>query len=131
MNTARVVRILSLLSLASGVAAIIQPQACADFVGLAFEVGNPSGYGEVGALYGGNFVALGLIGLYAARASVAAGPALLVAIGVVWLGIGGGRLLTILFTSPAPPGVMGWGFLAMELTLGVTFIICRRTSADS
>ena len=119
------VRILSLLSLGGGLLAISMPALVADTVGLAFEVGaTGTGYAEIGALYGGNFVALGLVGLWAARAAAVSGPQIVVAIGVVWLGIAGGRLAT--------PTRSPWGTSRGRLArcwwrddLGVEDLMCR------
>ena len=126
MDMVRITRVISLLTVASGVAAIAMPKALADFVGLAFETGSASGYGEIGAVYGGNFIALGAIGLYAARATVAAGSALLTAVGVVWLSIASGRLAVILLTAVGPVGVMSWVWLAMETAAGLCFVVAAR-----
>ena len=63
MDLQRLTRILSGVFVAMGLAAIAMPVAVADFFGLMFQQGTKIGFGEVGALYGGNFVGLGLVGL--------------------------------------------------------------------
>ena len=121
------VRILSLLSFGGGLLAISMPAFVADTVGLAFEAGaTGTGYAEIGALYGGNFVALGLIGLWAARAAAVSGPQIVVAIGVVWLGIAGGRLATTLLVAAETQGPVGWGSLGVELFFGASLLVCGR-----
>jgi hypothetical protein len=129
MNLGYAVRALSVLSLLMGLAAIAAPIQIADFVGLTVEIGQSSGYGEIGALYGGNFIALGAIGLYAARRGVASGPALLAAIGTIWAAIAGGRLAVMLLRSVG--GVTGWVFLVSEIAVAAVFLLAAYTTRDA
>ena len=127
MDLVRITRILSAVSIAMGVVAIVAPNMIADFFGLSFQPGTYIGYGEVGALYGGNFIGLGLIGLYATRANFDEGGLLIAAIGIVWLCIAGGRLLVMLTRMSEATGALGWLSFLIEVAWGATFVLAARS----
>ncbi len=129
MDLTRIVRVVSILSAVSGLLAIAMPGQVADFVGFIIEPGNGLGYGEIGAVYGGSFVALGVIGVWATRPALASGPALLTAIGAVWAGFAGGRLLVMLLTAKAPAGVIGWTFLILEALVAALFVVAGQATS--
>jgi hypothetical protein len=123
----RIARILSALSIAMGAFAIVAPVSVADMFGLSFQQGTNIGFGEVGALYGGNFIGLGLIGLYATRESFEEGGLLIAAIGIVWLCIAGGRLLVMLTRMSEASSLMGWLSLVFEAGWGAAFVLAARS----
>ena len=127
MDLLRITRILRGLSIAMGLVAIVAPSMIADFFGLSFQPGTKIGFGEVGALYGGNFIGLGLVGLYATRSSFEEGGLLVAAIGIVWLCIAGGRLLVMLTRMSEAGGALGWLSFLFEAAWGATFVIAARS----
>jgi hypothetical protein len=127
MDLQRVVRILSGVFVAMGLVAIAAPVSVADFFGLTFQQGTQIGYGEVGALYGGNFIGLGLVGLYATRERFDEGPLLVAAVGVVWLCIAGGRLLVMLTHMSEAASAFGWFSMLLEAAVGVVFVLAARS----
>ncbi len=129
MDLNRIARIVSVLSAVSGLLAIAMPGQVADFVGFIIEPGSGLGYGEIGAVYGGSFVALGVIGFIATRPGAAAGATLLTAIGAIWAGFAGGRLLVMVTTAKAPSGVTGWTFLVLEVLVAALFVIAGQTAS--
>jgi len=127
MDLIRITRILSALSIAMGAVAIVAPITVADMFGLSFQPGTSIGFGEVGALYGGNFIGLGLIGLYATRSTFEEGGLLIAAIGIVWLCIAGGRLLVMLTRMPEAGGAFGWLSVVIEAAWGAAFVLAARS----
>jgi len=127
MDLVRITRILSAVSIAMGIAAIVAPTMIADFFGLSFQPGTYIGYGEVGALYGGNFIGLGLVGLWATRQRIEEGGLLIAAIGIVWLCIAGGRLVVMLTRMSDAGGALGWLSFLVEAAWGAVFVLAART----
>jgi len=127
MDLIRITRILSALSIAMGAVAIVAPVMVADMFGLSFQPGTNIGFGEVGALYGGNFIGLGLIGLYATRSNFEEGGLLIAAIGIVWLCIAGGRLLVMLTRMSDAGGAFGWLSFLIEAAWGAAFVLAARS----
>lgn len=126
MDLTRIARIVSALSVLSGLLAIALPAQVADFAGFMLEPGSGLGYGEVGALYGGAFIALGALGIWGTRSGATEGRTLLAAVGAVWAGFAGGRLLVILVTSKAPAGATNWVFLVIEAAVAALFFVAGR-----
>lgn len=126
MNLNRVVRVISLVSIIAGIGAVVAPASVADFFGLSLEPGQKLGWGEIGALYGGNFFGLGLVGLYAMRPGLPEGPILLGALGVVWVSIGTGRLLVLLTRAAEAASPFGWLSFALEVAVGACFLVAAR-----
>ena len=119
---------ISAVSIAIGIMAILFPNSVADFFGLVIEPGQAVGWGEIGALYGGNFIGLGLVGVYATRRGLAEGPLLLAAIGVVWVSIAGGRLLVMLIRASQASSPFGWASFVVEVAVGLCFLAAARTA---
>ncbi len=112
-------RIVSLLSTAFGVFAMVSPQETAKFAELA--IGSGSGWSEIGALYGGASIAVGLIGFNAVRSKFHEGPVVLLNLSVFWFCLALGRIV-VAFTAPLGPGANAMVFGVVELLLGgVTF----------
>jgi len=127
MNLVRTSRILSLLLILWGIVALFMPRQVADLIGLAIEVGSGNGYAEIGAGQGGMSLALGAIGLYAARIAEESGPVLLSALGVIFFGVAFGRLFVALATSPEPAGVTAWALASVEIAMGMIYFLAGRT----
>lgn len=127
MNLVRTTRIFSLLMLLWGTAALFMPRQVADMIGLAIEIGSGNGYSEIGAGQGGMSLALGAIGLYAARIGEESGPALLSALGVIFFGVAFGRVFVALVTSPEAAGVTAWAMAAVEIGMGMVYFLAGRT----
>jgi hypothetical protein len=127
MDLQRVVRILSAAFVLMGLAAIAAPVSVADLFGLTFQPGTHIAFGEIGALYGGNFVGLGLVGLYAARERIDEGPLLIAAIGVIWLCIAGGRLIVMLTHMAEAASAFGWLSVLFEAAVGAIFVLAARS----
>jgi hypothetical protein len=127
MDLQRAVRILSAAFVLMGLAAIAAPVSVADLFGLTFQQGTEIGYGEIGALYGGNFVGLGLIGLYATRSQFDEGPLLVAAIGVVWLCIAAGRLVVMFTHMAVAASAFGWLSVLFEAAVGAVFVLAARS----
>lgn len=127
-SLSHLVRVVSALSIAAGLLAVIAPGSVADFFGLEIVQEQALGWGEIGALYGGCFVALGGLGLYGARTSYADGPILLTAIGVIWLGIASGRIAVMLTRGAEASSVFGWLSFVVEIAIGVVFVLAARSA---
>jgi hypothetical protein len=127
MNLQHIVRVLSAVFIVTGLIAIAMPVTVADFFGLTFQEGTQIGFGEIGALYGGNFVGLGLIGLYASREHFDEGPLLIAAIGIVWLCIAGGRLAVMLTHMAEADSIFGWLSVLFEAAVGTVFVLAARS----
>lgn len=127
MNLTQISRILSISLIVWGLLALAMPRQVADLLGLAIEVGSGNGYSEIGAGQGGIGLALGIIGLYAARVGEESAPALLSALGVIFFGIAFGRVFVALVTSPEAAGVTAWGLAAGEIVMGMIYFLAGRT----
>ena len=125
----RAIRAISIVTILFGVVAVVAPQMVGDLVGLTIEVGNSNGYGEIGALYGGVSIALGLLGLWAMLPGYPGGQQLLGAIGLTWACLAVCRLLVMTVVKPQSAGFIGWGSFILEAGLAAVFIFLR-TSAD-
>jgi hypothetical protein len=129
MDFLRATRVLSALFVVMGLLAIASPATLAPFVGFDFLQANRVGYGEVGALYGGNFIGLGLIGLWATRENVDEGPLLVAAVGVVWLCIAGGRMLVMATRPQLAWTWLGVIFFVIEAAIGGVFLLGARSGS--
>jgi hypothetical protein len=129
MDFLRATRVLSALSVAIGALAIVTPATVADLFGFDIQQASGLGFGEIGAVYGGNFIGLGLVGLYATREQVDEGPMLTAAIGVVWLCIAAGRMLVM---ATRPQVAWTWfGLLSfvVEAGVGAVFLLGARSGS--
>ena len=128
MNLVRIAKILSGVFVAMGAAAIVAPATVADMFGFDIQRASGLGFGEIGALYGGNFIGLGLVGLWATRESRDEGPLLVAAIGIVWLCIAGGRLLVMVTRPGDASSWFGWFSFLLEAAVGAVFLLAARSS---
>jgi len=115
-----------LLTLALGCVGLFDPLLIMGFVG--FDTASASysaaALSEVRALYGGLFVVLGAYTLLAA-ANPGNHRARLVLIGLLWLGILGGRIFGMWMDGF--PGVKGSASAAVELLMGIGLLLTSRS----
>ena len=131
MDFVRATRVLSVVFIAMGALAIAAPANVADMFGFDIQQASGLGFGEIGALYGGNFIGLGLIGLYASREGADEGPILTAAVGVVCLCIAAGRMLVM---ATRPQLAWTWfGVLSFVIEAGVggVFLLGARSGSRS
>jgi hypothetical protein len=125
MSPVVITTILGLLTLAFGCIGLVDPRMVMGFVG--FDASSPSYsaavLSEVRAVYGGLFAVLGVYTLLAA-ANPANHRARLFLIGLMWLGICGGRLLGI--SIDGSPGLKGWASAALEFVIGIGLLVASR-----
>jgi len=115
MNAAGVARVVSLLTIAFGVFALARPEQMAHLANL--QALNGDGWSDIGALYGGMPIAIGVVGLRAARKSSTDGPVVLLGLGVLWFGVAAGRIAAV-WTTPLGPGVVSYANFAIEVSAG-------------
>jgi hypothetical protein len=129
MDFLRATRVLSALFIATGLLAIAAPSTVADIFGFDIQQASGLGYGEIGALYGGNFIGLGIVGLWAVREKMEEGPLLIAAIGVVWLCIAGGRMLVMLTRPQVAWTWFGVLSFVIEAAVGGVFLLGARSGS--
>ena len=129
MDFVRVTRVLSALFIAMGALAIATPANVADMFGFDIQQASGLGFGEIGALYGGNFIGLGLVGLYASRERVEEGPMLTASVGVVWLCIAAGRMLVMVTRPQAAWTWFGVFSFVVEAAVGAVFLLGARSGS--
>ena len=129
MNALRVSPVVVLAAAALGLVAVVAPAMIADFFGFDLQPATKLGLGEVGALYGGNFIGLGLVGLYAARENFDEGPMLIAALGMIWLCIAGGRMLVMLTRAAEASSMLGWLSFLLEAAVGLVYVLHSRTAS--
>lgn len=117
MNVRLTAAITGAIILALGLVGLFKPEAVPGMVGFGMiDASNRAlALGEVRAMYGGLFVAMGICTLWVAVDPAAYRDRLLV-VGLLWLGLGLGRLFSVSFTGN--PGVFGWLFCVFEVGLG-------------
>jgi hypothetical protein len=130
MQLIRATRIVSVLLIVWGLAALFMPRQIADLVGLVIEPGSGNGYAEIGAIHGGMSIALGAIGLLGASGGDR-NAILLSALGVIFFALGAGRLFVMLVSSPEPAGLTAWASFGLEVVLGMTYFLAGRVADDS
>src|SRR3954452_9880059 len=114
ISLGRLARLSSVALLASGVAAILQPETVA--VALHLPPTDARGRAESRAGLGGTFAALGAFGL------LSRSPAAHRAVGVTWLGAAAARLAALRLDE-AETDVTYWAYLAGEVGLGTAALI--------
>ena len=129
MDFLRATRILSTIFIAMGLAAIAMPAAVADLFGFDIQQASGLGFGEIGALYGGVFIGLGLIGLYGSREQLDEGPMLIASVGVIWLCIAAGRMLVMLTRPQVAWTWFGLVSFGVEATVGAVFLLGARAGS--
>jgi len=121
MNPRVTAAIVGVLTLGLGLAGLLYPTRVMGLLG--FTIVNASqaaaALGEVRAVYGGLFVVIGVYTLLAAMRP-AVPRARILFIGLMWLGVCGGRLLGA--SIDGNPGLFGWLYAAIELLMGGSLV---------
>ena len=118
MNPRIVTAAIGVLTTILGIGGLISPQLVMErVVGFAVDPSFSENFvhGEVRAVYGGMFTMLGIATVWAA-VDLATHRGLVFWIGLLWLGLCGGRLVSVAVDGPA--GLWGWMSAAFELTIG-------------
>ena len=121
MNPRVTAAIVGVMTLGLGLAGLLYPTRVMGLLG--FTIVNASqaaaALGEVRAVYGGLFVVIGVYTLLAAmRPEVPRARVLF--IGLMWLGVCGGRLFGA--SIDGNPGLFGWLYAAIELLMGGSLV---------
>ncbi|MBI5294675.1 MAG: DUF4345 family protein [Chloroflexi bacterium] len=113
MNLLMVLKIIAaLLTAATGLLALIKPDATYGFIGL--NANGVRGVSEIRSIFGGMFIALGIVPLFL-------GPVAYQILGITYLAIAAARAFSILFDkSYAQSNLIS---LVIEILLGVILII--------
>ncbi|HEY2385724.1 MAG TPA: DUF4345 domain-containing protein [Candidatus Binatia bacterium] len=113
-----------------GIIGLLYPERALFFIGLAYA--NPShmaaALGEVRATYGGLFIVMGVATLFAA-VDPPVHRARLLFVGLMWLGMGAGRLFGVY--ADGNPGLFGWAAVIIELALGGALVAAAQGAASS
>ena len=131
MNPRIVTMIVGVITFVLGLMGLLMPQFVMDrMLGFAVNPGFPANgvIGEVRATYGGLFTVLGTVTLLAAL-DPANHRARLSLIGLLWLGICGGRLLGV--SLDGSPGTMGFVAAVLELLLGGALLVAALTAPSA
>jgi len=131
MNPRIVTMIVGVITFVLGLMGLLMPQFVMDrLLGFAVNPGFPANgvIGEVRATYGGLFTVLGAVTLLAAL-DPATHRARLSLIGLLWLGICGGRLLGV--SLDGSPGTMGFVAAVLELLLGGALLVAALTAPSA
>ena len=125
MSTRFLVGIAGIVFLALGIAGLTNPRWVMDFVGYSAATATVLVLGEVRGIYGGLFAVMGLYTLVAA-ANPAAHRGALLLIGLLWLGVCGGRLTG--FYLDGDPGLPGWIAVGFESFFGLLLTMIALTA---
>jgi hypothetical protein len=115
--------------LVMGLAGLLYPRSVMDLLGFVDPTAAPPAFvlGEVRATYGGLFTVMGASVLLAAM-NPAAHRGRLLAIGLLWLGACGGRLLGV--TVDGNPGVFGWLAVIFEAAMGSALMLAAQRAGS-
>lgn len=128
MNARIVTAVIGILTILLGVTALVAPQFVMDrLVGFAVHPSFSANFvrGEVRAAYGGFLTVLGFLTALAA-ADPGANRARIFRIGLLWLGVCGGRLVGVVVDGN--PGLWGWLSALVELAAGGLLIAAAQLS---
>jgi hypothetical protein len=118
MNPRVVTAVIGVLTTVLGIGGLISPQLVMErVVGFAVDPSFSENFvrGEVRAVYGGLFTVMGVATLLGAM-DLAAHRGRVLWLGLLWLGLCGGRLVSVAVDGPA--GLWGWMSVAFELIVG-------------
>jgi hypothetical protein len=118
MNPRIVTAAIGILTTLMGIGGLISPQLVMErVVGFAVDPSFTENFvrGEVRAVYGGMFTVLGIATAWAA-VDLPMHRGRVMWIGLLWLGLCGGRLVGVAVDGPA--GLWGWMSAAFELVIG-------------
>lgn len=108
-----------LVFFALGIAGLANPRWVMDLVGYSSTTATPLVLGEVRGIYGGLFAVMGLFTLVAA-ANPGANRGAILLVGLLWLGVCGGRVAGAYLDGT--PGLAGWIAGAFEFFFGLLLI---------
>jgi len=131
MNPRILTLIVGVVTFVLGLMGLLMPQFVMDrMLGFAVNPGFPANgvIGEVRATYGGLFTVLGAITLLAAL-DPASHRVRITLIGLLWLGVCGGRLLGV--SLDGNPGPMGLVAAALELIMGGALLLAALTAPST
>ena len=118
MNPRIVVLVIGIITTVLGIGGLISPSFVMErVVGFAVDPSFSENFvrGEVRAVYGGLFSVLGFSTLFAAM-DVHENRGRVLMIGLLWLGLFGGRLIGAMVDGS--PGLLGWLSVVFELAMG-------------
>jgi hypothetical protein len=118
MNPRIVTAAIGVMTTILGIGGLVSPTLVMErVVGFAVDPSFSENFvrGEVRAVYGGLFTVIGVITLLAAM-DVAAHRGRILLVGCLWLGLCGGRLVSV--AADGGPGTLGWLSVAFELIVG-------------
>lgn len=131
MNPRIITMVVGVVTFVLGLLGLLMPQLVMDrLVGFAVNPAFPANgvIGEVRATYGGLFTVLGAVTLLAAL-DPASHRARITLIGLLWLGVCGGRLLGV--SLDGNPGPMGFVAAAIELAMGGALLLVALTAPSA
>jgi len=131
MNPRIITMVVGVVTFVLGLLGLLMPQLVMDrLVGFAVNPAFPANgvIGEVRATYGGLFTVLGAVTLLAAL-DPASHRARITLIGLLWLGVCGGRLLGV--SLDGNPGPMGFVAAAIELVMGGALLLAALTAPSA
>ena len=131
MNPRILTLVVGVVTFVLGLTGLLMPQLVMDsMVGFAVNPAFPVNrvIGEVRATYGGVFTVLGAVTLLAAL-DPASQRARITLIGLLWLGVCGGRLVGVVYDGN--PGAMGLGFAGFELAMGGALLLAALTASSA
>jgi len=129
MNPRVTAIVAGLIMIGLGIFGLAYPDAVMGFVGFAESnvSRRAAAYGEVRAVYGGLFLVMGVFTAVAAM-DVAANRSRLLFVGLLWLGMAGGRLFSVF--ADGNPGLLSWGGLLFEVVMGSALCIASQSPVD-
>ncbi len=129
MSARSITLIAGVVILLMGLAGLFYPRSVMDLLGFVDPTAAPDAavVGEVRATYGGLFTVMGAAVLLAG-VNPAAHRGRLLAIGLLWLGACGGRLLGV--TVDGNPGVFGWLAVLFEAGMGSALLLAAQRAGS-
>jgi hypothetical protein len=130
MNPRVVTAAIGVLTTILGIGGLISPQFVMErVVGFAVDPSFTVNFvhGEVRAVYGGMFTVLGIATIWAA-VDLATHRGRVLWIGLLWLGLCGGRLLSVAVEGPA--GLYGWLSVVFELVVGGLLVVSSMMAGE-
>jgi hypothetical protein len=122
MNSRVITGVIGAVTLLFGIGGLVAPGWVMRHLGIAVAPSFPVNFvrGEVRAVYGGLFLVMGALTALAAF-NPRAHRGRIFMIGLLWLGLAGGRLFGIL--ADGSPGLIGWLSLIFEAVVGVLLLL--------
>jgi hypothetical protein len=130
MSARAIILTTGIVILLMGLAALLYPDRVMGLLGFTVlnAAHSASVLGEIRATYGGIFTVMGAAVLLAAM-NPAGNRSRLLAIGLLWLGACGGRLLGV--TIDGNPGVFGWLAVVFEAGMGSALLLAAQRAGSA